>query len=642
MEVSSGNLSLGAGVVTPTYMMDALPADRQEDRGSLSRLESAPTWGPPDDNVSTHRVAGVDRESRAHAGAVPSLGATNLRRQGRLGRTAGRSLRRVPMAVLAVCILGGVAYWVAGAGGSDGGPSEFQPGAMNNSTVHVQRESWTLGDAVENLRRPSSDPEPSALQISGVLLGEDGRPVKPQTFDLEFVDGDREVRCELMSDGSWKAQLSIGTWLVAAVERKCAVLVPLEPNEVLVQATAERYTLRVRSRSEVGTLQGRVLDCVGSPLPDIGVIIAGHHTTTERNGEFRFDCIQGGWPHLVSLDSSTLPPGILPPWWQQQDNLQTYGEGPLAIPGELFDIAVGTGVTVHGSATGPNGELLRDSTLSFRVHSVGLVGVGGANYVCSTDSMGRFKTEPLPPGRWVARLYGATSEGNAVPDEIGFELECGGKDRELTLKFKEGLGTCSVRGKITDLGGRDPAGLCVALWQDRPELTPENRSHFQAKAFSGVDNFGRFAMSGLDKGKYLVARILSQNPHSDVLYIDRHDHAFIEIDACEEPREIEWVTMSTATAALTLRVFGAEQGEPPRRLIFRTYFGHRDEPVTRVLSFSSAAFELKVDSLPMGLTEATLEEERDGSWYEKAKTGIVFLEGAETLVLCDCENLWQP
>lgn len=87
MEDYSGNLSLGAGVVTPTYMVDAPPADRRDDSGiepTTSKRGDLVTSG-----ASGHRGSRKDTAGRGGAegqidrlwARIPEARATGLQQQ---------------------------------------------------------------------------------------------------------------------------------------------------------------------------------------------------------------------------------------------------------------------------------------------------------------------------------------------------------------------------------------------------------------------------------------------------------------------------------------------------------------------------------------------------------------------------------
>jgi uncharacterized GH25 family protein len=116
----------------------------------------------------------------------------------------------------------------------------------------------------------------------------------------------------------------------------------------------------------------------------------------------------------------------------------------------------------------------------------------------STDSKGRFRLGPLPPGRCEISV---SAPGLFRPLTRVLEVPVGGSVEDLVLVCEEGA---SISGRVVDEAGEPVAGAEVLVDVHRRN-TPASRRHLPQDSPSATsDERGRFRIAGLEDGKYDV------------------------------------------------------------------------------------------------------------------------------------------
>ena len=558
-----------------------------------------------------------------------------------------RGIYLIPLFV-AVCLA--ILFAISGEG-ADGAVDNSSSVGKNQDGLQAvalpnRRESDASleSDSSVDLRSRIAHSELATLQ--GVVVYEDGNLLTGVAGDVTFRQANASVTSRLELDGSWAADLLSGEWRVDVTLADCSTSFSVTPAVINVSPHQLPFELIIQGPTLLGRVEGMVTDCYGHGVPNVRVSIGGRSGRTDSTGRYGIGCLLDGTDYTVVVDVPIPMADTQGPWWQLNGEFQRVGPEPVVRAtrrGARFDFELSAGVNVDGMAEDVDGRPLAHSTLSIRSRGPGgETLLAGLNLVIQTDQNGRFETPPLLPGQWAARLYGASQPGVAVPDDVAFSVGCGESPQDVLLAFDDGLGGCEVRGWVVDLDGNAVEGLCLAIWRDTPELTLENRTLFQPKAFSYVDNAGEFAMSGLPPGRFFISRVASQQGDPGLVYWDSEERVDVVLDSCPSVSNVIWSVASAPKANLSIlpELPSAQQGS--FRLVVARSLDHRPDVWSRIVSLNGTAGEIELTGLPSGEVEVHLERlGADGEWLGVDHQTVLLDPTGSNRLRCSELRLWS-
>ncbi len=335
----------------------------------------------------------------------------------------------------------------------------------------------------------SSQPSPEAvlelgsgLHVHGQVLDDARQPVAGARVEL-------------------RSATNHGLWREAATDAEGRYSVgPLEPGiwRFAIQAPRYqdredlRYTL-TRSTGpmdftvlRVPTVEGRVTDTTGRPLPGLRVQLENFDTfesqaSTDAEGRFVLDAPAPGDYHVALTEESYL-------------------HEPVAVRAPARDVHLTPrpGASVLGTLLDGRGLPLADFTVTL----VGMEPAPAPEWLATTDARGRFSFQGLKPGayRLVANglsdgLERKTWREVALREEAPVEVE---------LRFPEER---ALSGLVVDDGGRPVAGASVRAsvpLEDAPEWLQGMGNGTGTPGGVRTDTEGRFTLRHLTARRYLL------------------------------------------------------------------------------------------------------------------------------------------